>query len=104
VAELAAAGRASVVVPFPAAADQHQSANARALERAGAARVIEQSALTPQGLLAEVRSLLERPDRLAQMERNARKLARPDAAERIAGIVERLAFNRRPSAFETPGR
>lgn len=98
VAELAAAGRASVLVPYAAAADQHQSANAQALERAGAARVMEQSALTPQWLLAEIRGLLERPGQVIQMEQNARKLARPDAAERIADIVERLAFSRSPQA------
>ena len=57
VAELAAAGRASILIPFPGATDQHQLENARAMERAGAARVIVQSELTPERLKKEIRDL-----------------------------------------------
>lgn len=96
VAELAAAGKASLLIPFPAAAERHQLENAAALERAGAARVIEQRALTPELLVEAIRSLLAQPERLAQMERQARSLARPDAAERIADLIEGLARQRRP--------
>jgi UDP-N-acetylglucosamine--N-acetylmuramyl-(pentapeptide) pyrophosphoryl-undecaprenol N-acetylglucosamine transferase len=91
VGELAAAGRAALLIPFPAATDQHQLENARILERAGGARVIEQAKLTPQGLLKEMTELLLRPERLTEMERGARSLARLDAAERIADLVEEVA-------------
>lgn len=91
VAELAAAGKAAVLIPFPHAADQHQLQNARALERAGAARVIEERGLTPERLVGEITDLLGDQARLVQMEQGARTLARPDAAARIADLVESLA-------------
>jgi len=90
VAELAAAGRAALLVPFPGAADQHQLENARAMEKAGAARVIVQSELTPERLAKEIRELMESPAVLDRMETSARGLARPDAAARIADLVEAL--------------
>jgi len=92
-AELAAAGRAALLVPFPGAADQHQLENARAVEKAGAARVVEQSDLTPERLAKEIRELMASPAALEKMETFARTLARPDAAERIADLVEDLARN-----------
>ena len=91
VGELAAAGKAALLIPFPAATDQHQLENARVLERAGGARVIEQAKLTPQGLVKEMADLLLRPERLTGMEQGARRLARLDAAERIADLVEQVA-------------
>jgi UDP-N-acetylglucosamine--N-acetylmuramyl-(pentapeptide) pyrophosphoryl-undecaprenol N-acetylglucosamine transferase len=91
VAELAAAGRAALLIPFPAATDQHQMENARVLERAGAARVLVQSELTPERLVTETRELLAAPETLGGMEACARRLARPDAAARIADLVEALA-------------
>jgi UDP-N-acetylglucosamine--N-acetylmuramyl-(pentapeptide) pyrophosphoryl-undecaprenol N-acetylglucosamine transferase len=90
VAELAAAGKACLLIPFPGATDRHQWANARALERAGAARVIEQRDLTPARLVSEVATLLAAPAKLEEMERAARAFARPDAAARIADLVERM--------------
>lgn len=101
VGELAAAGKAALLIPFPAATDQHQLKNARALERAGGARVIEQAKLTPERLVKELTDLLARPERLAEMERGARSLARLNAAERIADLVEDLAFGRRPEALDS---
>jgi UDP-N-acetylglucosamine--N-acetylmuramyl-(pentapeptide) pyrophosphoryl-undecaprenol N-acetylglucosamine transferase len=91
-AELAAAGKAVLLIPFPAATDQHQLENARVLERAGAARVIVQSALTPERLVEEIRDLLSDPSAgmLTRMERQARSLARPQAAARIADMIEEL--------------
>jgi UDP-N-acetylglucosamine--N-acetylmuramyl-(pentapeptide) pyrophosphoryl-undecaprenol N-acetylglucosamine transferase len=83
-----------VLIPFPGAADQHQLGNARALERAGGARIIEQRDLTPERLVAEVGDLLGAPQRLKEMEKAARSLARPDAAARIADLVESLAAKR----------
>jgi len=91
VGELAAAGKAALLIPFPAATDQHQLENARALERAGGARVIEQAALTPERLVKELTELLVRPERLTEMEQGARSVARLNAAERIADLVEDLA-------------
>lgn len=91
VAELAAAGRAAILIPFPGATDQHQLENARAMERAGAARVIVQPELTPERLAAEIRELMASPATLEKMETCARGLARPDAAARIADLVEKLA-------------
>lgn len=91
VAELAAAGRASLLVPFPHATDQHQLRNAEALARAGAARLLEQEELTPRRLAAEVLDLLGRPEGLAEMEAAARRLAVPDAAARIVHLIESVA-------------
>jgi UDP-N-acetylglucosamine--N-acetylmuramyl-(pentapeptide) pyrophosphoryl-undecaprenol N-acetylglucosamine transferase len=88
VAELAAAGRAAILIPFPGATDQHQLENARAMERAGAARVIVQSELTPERLAGEIRELMANAATLEKMEVCARSLARPDAAARIADLVE----------------
>jgi UDP-N-acetylglucosamine--N-acetylmuramyl-(pentapeptide) pyrophosphoryl-undecaprenol N-acetylglucosamine transferase len=90
VAELAAAGKAALLVPFPAAADRHQAENARVLERAGAARVIEQGQLTRERLAEAVCGLLDHPQSLAEMERKAQTLAQPGAAARIAETIEEL--------------
>jgi UDP-N-acetylglucosamine--N-acetylmuramyl-(pentapeptide) pyrophosphoryl-undecaprenol N-acetylglucosamine transferase len=92
VAELAAAGRAALLIPLPGSADEHQLQNARALERVGGARVIEQSELSPGRLAQEVAELLNSGEQLAEMERRVRSLARPDAAERIADLIEQLAL------------
>ncbi|MGH9354363.1 MAG: undecaprenyldiphospho-muramoylpentapeptide beta-N-acetylglucosaminyltransferase [Terriglobia bacterium] len=90
VAELAAAGKASLLIPFPHAADDHQLANARALERAGGARVLEQRELTTLRLFEEVTALCT-PEILSQMDRAARTLSHPDATARIADLIEGLA-------------
>jgi len=89
VAELAAAGVASVLVPLPHAVDDHQTGNARFLADAGAAYLLPQSDLTPEALAGILRGL-ERT-RLLDMARAARALARPDAAEEVAGICRVLA-------------
>jgi len=91
VAELCAAGRAAILVPFPQATDQHQLRNAEALVSTGAARLLEQSLLTGERLAAEVVELLRQPERLAAIGAAARKLARPDAAARIADLIESVA-------------
>lgn len=90
VSEIAAAGKASLLIPFPAAADQHQLENARVMGRAGAARFVKEKGLTPERLVREICELVDQPILLAQMERCARALARPDAAERIADLIEGL--------------
>jgi len=83
VAELALAALPALFVPYPYAADDHQAANARALEEAGAARVLDSRSLTGADLAAALRETFERPAQLASMSAAAAKLARPDAAERI---------------------
>lgn len=90
IAELAAGGKASILVPYPSATDQHQLHNARVLERAGGAYVIEQKDLTPNGLVEKVMELLSDSRRLADMEQRAKSLANPQAAARIADLIEEL--------------
>lgn len=91
VAELAAAGRAALLIPFPHATDQHQLRNAEVLARAGAARLLEQSALSGPRLAEEVLALLRDPAQLVQMETAVRRFAVPDAAARIADLIESMA-------------
>ncbi|RZU97913.1 undecaprenyldiphospho-muramoylpentapeptide beta-N-acetylglucosaminyltransferase [Spiribacter vilamensis] len=86
VSELAAVGRAAVFVPFPYAVDDHQTANARFLVNAGAARMIPESELTTERLAAVLRELLADRDEREAMARNARQLGRPRAAEQVADI------------------
>jgi UDP-N-acetylglucosamine--N-acetylmuramyl-(pentapeptide) pyrophosphoryl-undecaprenol N-acetylglucosamine transferase len=90
-AELAAAGRASVLVPFAQAADDHQRQNARAMQAAGASLMIKEKDLSGPVLARVLRELLEAPDRLLAMERAALRMARPDAAERVADLLEGVA-------------
>ena len=91
VAELCAAGRASLLVPFAAAADDHQRKNAEVLVQAGAAAMLLERDATPTTLLEGLRGLLRNPEQRAEMAEKARGLARVGALERIAGIVVRLA-------------
>lgn len=91
VAELAAAGVGAVLIPFPHAVDDHQTANARFLERAGAARLLPQTELDAQRLAAVLDELLGDRDRLLAMAEAARGQARPDAAEQVARICLREA-------------
>lgn len=84
VLEVAACGLPMILVPYPHAAQDHQRANAKLLERAGAALVIEDHELTPERLREAVLSLLAEPQRMAEMGQAARQISRPDAAQRIA--------------------
>lgn len=86
-AELTAAGRASVLVPFAQAADDHQKSNALALEAAGAARMVEEKDLRGESLAAAITLALSSPEGLAGMEDAARSLARGDAAARVADLL-----------------
>lgn len=86
VAELAAAGIGSILVPFPYAVDDHQTANARFLEKDGAALIVPQAELTAERLAELLRELLGDRPRLLAMAEAARGLARIDAAERVAMI------------------
>jgi len=84
VLELAAAGLPSVLVPYPHATADHQTSNARFMERAGASVVVPDRELDGPRLAREVGALLGSPQRLGEMANAARAVARPDAAERIA--------------------
>ena len=91
VAELAAIGRPSILVPLPHALDQDQLANAAALAAAGGALLIRQSEFTDERLAAELAQLFGDPGRLVQMADSARAVGRVDAAERLADEVMRVA-------------
>jgi len=87
--ELAAAGRPSILVPFPFAADDHQTYNALALERAGAAKLLRESYLTAASLASTILDLASLS--LDEMAINARALAKPGAAARAADVLEEAA-------------
>jgi UDP-N-acetylglucosamine--N-acetylmuramyl-(pentapeptide) pyrophosphoryl-undecaprenol N-acetylglucosamine transferase len=90
VAELALAGLPALLVPYPYAADDHQRANARELEQAGAARLLDPAEFGGKRLLESLGALLERPEQLLEMGARARERARPDAARRIVASCRAL--------------
>ena len=89
-AELIAAGKASVMVPFPLAADDHQRKNAEALAAAGAGIMILQQNLSGERLAEQLTSLVREPERITKMEQAARGLARGDAAAAVVDMIEEL--------------
>jgi UDP-N-acetylglucosamine--N-acetylmuramyl-(pentapeptide) pyrophosphoryl-undecaprenol N-acetylglucosamine transferase len=91
VSELAAAGKPSILVPFPFAADDHQTRNAQAIERGGAARLVRDAEMNGERLYSLVRELAEAGGALERMGAAARQFARPGAALRAAGILEEVA-------------
>ncbi len=91
VSELAAASRASILVPFPFAADDHQTSNAAAMQRGGAARMVRDSEFTGERLFEIVKELASGSGELEKMAAAARQFARPDAARRAADILEEEA-------------
>ena len=88
--ELAACGKASILVPLPTSAHDHQRKNARSVAAAGAALLMEETDLTGEALAAAVTGLMRDPGRLAAMEKASAALARPDAAARIVDLIESL--------------
>ena len=102
VAELAAIGRPSILIPYPYAADDHQSANARAFEAAGACIVMPHATFTAAALAAQLTALFEAPQRLAAIAAAAHAAGRPDAAARLADlVVEMTGFSLSPSGVAT---
>lgn len=93
VAEVTAAGKPAIFIPFPLAADDHQRRNAETIANAGAAVLIPQAELTPERLAETVIGLLSNPARLKEMSKRARSLAHVDAAGRMARMVAELAEN-----------
>jgi UDP-N-acetylglucosamine--N-acetylmuramyl-(pentapeptide) pyrophosphoryl-undecaprenol N-acetylglucosamine transferase len=88
VAELTAAGRPAILIPFALAADDHQTANARFLSEAGGGWLIPERALTPESLAERLISLLAQPQALSRAALCARGVARVDAASRLADLAE----------------
>jgi UDP-N-acetylglucosamine--N-acetylmuramyl-(pentapeptide) pyrophosphoryl-undecaprenol N-acetylglucosamine transferase len=88
VSELSAAGKPSVLVPLPHAADQHQLRNAEAFDKAGAARLVLDQDMDGGRLFEEVGKLSSQPDLLKRMGERARTFAHPDAARRAAEVLE----------------
>jgi UDP-N-acetylglucosamine--N-acetylmuramyl-(pentapeptide) pyrophosphoryl-undecaprenol N-acetylglucosamine transferase len=88
VAELAAAGKPSILVPFPHSTDQHQLKNAEAFEKAGAAILVLDHEMDGGRLFEEVEKLRSRPELLQRMGERARTFAHPDAARRAAEVLE----------------
>ncbi len=90
-AEVAAAGRAAIFIPFGASTDSHQLRNAQEMQRAGAARLIPEPQLTAERLTQEIFSLLDQPLELQAMAANARRLAKPRAVQDIVDLIEGCA-------------
>jgi UDP-N-acetylglucosamine--N-acetylmuramyl-(pentapeptide) pyrophosphoryl-undecaprenol N-acetylglucosamine transferase len=88
VAELAAAGKPSILVPFPHSTDQHQLKNAEAFQKAGAAVLVLDQEMDGGRLFEEVEKLRTRPELLQRMGERARSFAHPDAARRAAQVLE----------------
>ena len=91
VAELAVIGRPAIMVPLPHALDQDQKANAAILARAGGGWMVEQRDMSADRLAADLGELIAHPERLAAAAAAARSVGRPDAVERLADLVERVA-------------
>ena len=90
-AEIAAAGRAAIFIPFGRATDSHQLRNAQEMSRAGAGRLISENELTAEKLTGEIFSLLDRPQEIEKLSSAARGLARPNAARDIVNLIEEAA-------------
>ena len=90
VAEITVAGRPSILIPYPAAMDDHQTANARALLRQRAAWLASQEGITPEKLKDMLAAILAEPARLVEVAKRAREVGIPDAAARLADMVAGL--------------
>lgn len=91
VADISVIGRPAILIPFAAATGDHQTANARGLVEAGAARLIPENQLDAARLSAQIAEVLGNPDLASQMARNAFGQARADATQRLAALVETVA-------------
>ena len=91
IAELTAAGRPAILVPLPSATNDHQTANAREMARAGGARMIPQDEFTPDTLARQIEALAEDPQALANAAARSLSVGRPNAASDLADLVERIA-------------
>jgi len=96
IAELTAAGRPAILVPLPSATDDHQTANAREMARAGGARMIAQHDFTPDMLARQIEALAQDPEALANAAARSLSVGRPNAASDLADLVERIAGGASP--------
>jgi UDP-N-acetylglucosamine--N-acetylmuramyl-(pentapeptide) pyrophosphoryl-undecaprenol N-acetylglucosamine transferase len=99
IAELTAAGRPAILIPFAAATDDHQTANAREMVNAGGARAIEQSKFTPEVLARQIEALATDPVALNNAAARALSVGRPHAARDLADLVERVGNGASPVAI-----
>ena len=90
IGELAAVGRAAILVPFAAATNNHQELNARVVERAGGAVVVTERELTPERLAAAITEIVNDPERAGGMAAAAKKLAVVDATKKIVDLLEKI--------------
>jgi UDP-N-acetylglucosamine--N-acetylmuramyl-(pentapeptide) pyrophosphoryl-undecaprenol N-acetylglucosamine transferase len=90
-AEVAAAGRAAIFIPFGRATDSHQLRNAQEMSRVGAGRLISETELTAEKLSGEIFALLDHPQEIEKLSKAARGLARPNAARDIVDLIEEAA-------------
>jgi UDP-N-acetylglucosamine--N-acetylmuramyl-(pentapeptide) pyrophosphoryl-undecaprenol N-acetylglucosamine transferase len=93
IGELAAVGRAAILVPFAAATNNHQEANARVVEKAGGAMVITESQLSPERLATAITEVINDPQRALRMGAAAQALAAPDASRKIVDLLEKIQRN-----------
>jgi UDP-N-acetylglucosamine--N-acetylmuramyl-(pentapeptide) pyrophosphoryl-undecaprenol N-acetylglucosamine transferase len=98
IAELSAAGRPAILVPFAAATDDHQTANAREMVEAGGARSIREDQFTPERLARQVEAMAADPEALNNAAARALTVGRPNAASDLADLVERVAGRSAPVA------
>ena len=98
VAELSAAGRPAILIPFAAATDDHQTANAREMVKAGGARAIQESSFTPDVLARQIEALAMDPVALNNAAARALSVGRPHAARDLADLVERIGNGVAPVA------
>jgi len=94
VAEIKAAGRASILIPLPTAADDHQTKNAKAMVEENAAVLISNSELNGETMASAIRSMLSDTQKLDTIEKNARRIAVLDAEQRIVDLAERAVEKR----------
>jgi len=98
IAELSAAGRPAILIPFPSATDDHQTANAREMTRAGGARTIQQDDFTPEVLARQIEAMAADPIALNNAAARALSVGRPHAARDLADVVERVGNGVAPVA------
>jgi UDP-N-acetylglucosamine--N-acetylmuramyl-(pentapeptide) pyrophosphoryl-undecaprenol N-acetylglucosamine transferase len=98
IAELTAAGRPAILIPFPSATDDHQTANAREMTEAGGARTIQQAGFTPQVLARQIEAMAADPVALSNAAARALSVGRPHAARDLADLVERVGKGVAPVA------
>lgn len=96
IAELTAAGRPGILVPLPSATDDHQTANARELAKAGGARMIAQPQFTAETLAAQIEQICSEPQALANAAARALSVGKPHATRDLADLVERIAAGDMP--------